>query len=334
VACPRLAWGARGRGRGGRSRAGRQDRPGPAVAPEVPAGTRQETTVVAAGPRGAVPIPAPGGAMTGSGTVLRPTGRAGPPARVPAAPAAATTVPRAVRTTEEQAPVEDSVPTRLPTRAAATGTAPVPPVPRTGAPARTLLARGPVPPATTAPAPPTAALVPPTALGWPAGATGPSAVPVARATATVTVVAAPGRTTVVARGRTGSSPGGGRPGPVGRCRADGAASPAMVPGTWRKARRRRRSGLRPAGNSRGVGPSGGLCPRKYGPSAHPGRASRPGRAPSVPATLCSGRGTCRAQPTGRRRRPPRRGSVPHEGPGGVVPRPPRPVGKSGPPANR
>jgi hypothetical protein len=262
--------------------------------------------VVAGGPRDVVRTPALGEAMTGSGTVPRLSGRAGMQVRAPDAPARVAIAPRAVRTTEEQVPVVGRARIRPTTRAAVTGTAPAPLI---------------------------AVPVPPTALGLPAAVTGPSVVPAARAMETAIAGGPPGRS-AAAPGRTGSSPGRGRPGPGGRCRPDGAASHAMAPGTWRRARRHRRSGLKPAGKSPGLGPSGRRWPRIFVPSAHRGPGSRPERALSAPGTLCSGRGTGLVRPSSRQPPPDRRGSVPHAGPGGAVPGPPRPVGRSGPPARR
>jgi hypothetical protein len=346
VACRLPVRRARGRGRRGRDKVGPQDRPGPAPVRGAPAGTRQETMAVAGGPKDVVRTPAPAEAMTGTGTVPRPTGVSGPRARAPGTPAGVPIAPRAVRTTEEQAPVVGRAPTRPTSRVAVTGTAPAPLVLLMGAPGKILLAQGPVRAAVTALAPVTAVLAPPTALpappiavpapltalGLPAAATGPSVVPAARAMETAIVGEPPDRN-AAAPGRTGSSPGRGCPGPAGRCRADGAASPAMAPGTWKsKARRHRRSGLKPAGNSPGVGLSDRRWPRIFGPSARPGPGSRPGRALSAPATLCSGRAMGLVRASSRLPPPDRRGSVPHAPPGGAVPGPPRPAGRLGPPA--
>ena len=264
---------ALGRGRRGRDKVGRQDRPGPAPVRGAPAGTRQERMAVAGGPKDVVRTPAPAETMTGTGTVPRPTGVSGLRARAPGAPAGVAIAPRAVRTTEEQAPVVGRAPTRQTSGVAVTGTAPAPLVLLTGAPGKVLLAQGPVRAAVTA-------LVPPTAL-----------VPAARVMETAIGGEPPDRTaaapdrTAVAPGRTGSSPGRGRPGPAGRCRPGGGASPAMAPGIWRRARRHRRSGLKPAGNSPGLGPSDRRWPRIFGPSARRGPGSRPERALSAPATL-------------------------------------------------
>jgi hypothetical protein len=305
VACRLPVRRALGRGRRGRDKVGRQDRPGPAPVRGAPAGTRQETMAVAGGPKDVVRTPAPAETMTGTGTVPRPTGVSGLRARAPGAPAGVAIAPRAVRTTEEQAPVVGRAPTRQTSGVAVTGTAPAPLVLLTGAPGKVLLAQGPVRAAVTAlvpptallalttavPAPPTAVPAPPTALGLPGAVTGPSVVPAARVMETAIGGEPPDRTaaapdrTAVAPGRTGSSPGRGRPGPAGRCRPGGGASPAMAPGIWRRARRHRRSGLKPAGNSPGLGPSDRRWPRIFGPSARRGPGSRPERALSAPATL-------------------------------------------------
>jgi hypothetical protein len=308
-------------------------------------------TAVAGGPRDVARTPAPAGAMIGTATAPPPTGVVGPPARAPDAHEGAATVPRAATTNEAQAQVVRRVPPGPTARVTVNGTALAPPVPLTGVPRRTRTAPGPARAAMTGPVPPSAVAVRPTARGSPAAPTGPAlptavaapqtalgslaavsapaVVPAARVTATATVGALPAPA-AVAPGRPGSSPGRGRRGPAGRCRPDGAASPAMAPGTWRRAHRRRRSGPKPVGKGPGAGPSDQPCPRIFGPSAHLGPASRPERARLAPAMLWS----TPVRPLSRRPALVRRGSVPHGHQGGPVPGPPRRVARSGPPANR
>jgi hypothetical protein len=302
----------------------------------APAGTREGKTAAPAVPRGAAPARPAGGAVTGTGTGPRPAGVAGPATAAPGAPAPAATAPQAVRT-KEAAPEVGRVP-RGPTIAvAATGTDREPRVLATGAPQGAPLAPpGRARPVVSAPRPATAALGPPTAAPGPAtAAPGPATAPsAAKVMAIETVVARPGLN--AARGEARRSRRRGSPSPAGRCRPDGAVSPAMAHGTSKtKVLRRRRSGPRPAASSRRLARPGPPWRRSSGPSAHPGPGSRRGHVPLVPAPHCSGRGT------GRVRRSSRRPQLPQplraardRRPPVAAPAPPKPAGGPGPPAAR